>query len=197
MKTRIIQDEPEPTRQGPPSQRSNIAGRMARWSAHNRKKAIFGRCDLDRPVRGQHRLPDEADRVRDLRAGGVGPNGQDPLRGLQAARGRGRPHSTSDADGRRPGVPEDRASGDCRSRSARRNREGGVSARRRKLGPDLERQAFGVRGAEIAGDPDKLPTSSIPSSTESTSYRTRTPATTSGRSVRVPERQSRRASSTT
>ena len=42
MKTRIIQDEPEPTRQRPPSQRSNIAGRMARWSAHNRKKAIFG-----------------------------------------------------------------------------------------------------------------------------------------------------------
>ena len=42
MKTRIIQDEPEPTRQGPPSQRSNIAGRMARWSAHHRKKAIFG-----------------------------------------------------------------------------------------------------------------------------------------------------------
>ncbi len=42
MKTRIIQDEPEPTRRGPPSQRSNIAARMARWSAHNRKKAIFG-----------------------------------------------------------------------------------------------------------------------------------------------------------
>jgi len=42
VKTRIIQDEPEPTRQGPPSQRSNIAGRMARWSAHHRKKAIFG-----------------------------------------------------------------------------------------------------------------------------------------------------------
>ena len=42
MKTQIIQDEPEPTRKGPPSQRSNIAGRMARWSAHHRKKAIFG-----------------------------------------------------------------------------------------------------------------------------------------------------------
>jgi RND superfamily putative drug exporter len=42
MKTRIIQDEPEPSRRGPPSQRSNIAGRMARWSAHHRKKAIFG-----------------------------------------------------------------------------------------------------------------------------------------------------------
>ena len=42
MKTQIIQDEPEPTRQGPPSQRSNIAARMARWSAHHRKKAIFG-----------------------------------------------------------------------------------------------------------------------------------------------------------
>ena len=42
MKTRIIQDEPEPTRRRPPSQRSNIAGRMARWSAHHRKKAIFG-----------------------------------------------------------------------------------------------------------------------------------------------------------
>ena len=42
MKTRIIQDEPEPTRKGPPSQRSNIAARMARWSAHHRKKAIFG-----------------------------------------------------------------------------------------------------------------------------------------------------------
>jgi uncharacterized membrane protein YdfJ with MMPL/SSD domain len=42
VKTQIIQDEPEPTRKGPPSQRSNIAGRMARWSAHHRKKAIFG-----------------------------------------------------------------------------------------------------------------------------------------------------------
>jgi uncharacterized membrane protein YdfJ with MMPL/SSD domain len=42
VKTRIIQDEPEPTRKMPPSQRSNIAARMARWSAHNRKKAIFG-----------------------------------------------------------------------------------------------------------------------------------------------------------
>ena len=43
MKTRIIQDEPEPTaKRGPPSQRSNIALRMARWSAHHRKKAIFG-----------------------------------------------------------------------------------------------------------------------------------------------------------
>jgi uncharacterized membrane protein YdfJ with MMPL/SSD domain len=42
VKTRIIQDEPEPTRRRPPSQRSNIAGRMARWSAHHRKKAIFG-----------------------------------------------------------------------------------------------------------------------------------------------------------
>ena len=42
VKTRIIQDEPEPTRKMPPSQRSNIAGRMARWSAHHRKKAIFG-----------------------------------------------------------------------------------------------------------------------------------------------------------
>jgi uncharacterized membrane protein YdfJ with MMPL/SSD domain len=42
VKTRIIQDEPEPTRRGPPSQRSNIAARMARWSAHHRKKAIFG-----------------------------------------------------------------------------------------------------------------------------------------------------------
>ena len=43
MKTRIIQDAPEPTpRPGPPSQRSNIALRMARWSAHHRKTAIFG-----------------------------------------------------------------------------------------------------------------------------------------------------------
>jgi uncharacterized membrane protein YdfJ with MMPL/SSD domain len=42
VKTRIIQDEPEPTRKMPPSQRSNFAGRMARWSAHHRKKAIFG-----------------------------------------------------------------------------------------------------------------------------------------------------------
>ena len=43
MKTRIIQDEPEPA-PGPvePRPSTNVASRMARWSAHHRKKAIFG-----------------------------------------------------------------------------------------------------------------------------------------------------------
>jgi uncharacterized membrane protein YdfJ with MMPL/SSD domain len=49
MKTRVIQDEPnEPTRRETsldptqPKRPMNIAARMARWSAHHRKKAIFG-----------------------------------------------------------------------------------------------------------------------------------------------------------
>jgi uncharacterized membrane protein YdfJ with MMPL/SSD domain len=49
MKTRVIQDEPDerPTEKhsadpAHPKRPMNIAGRMARWSAHHRKKAIFG-----------------------------------------------------------------------------------------------------------------------------------------------------------
>jgi uncharacterized membrane protein YdfJ with MMPL/SSD domain len=48
MKTRVIQDEPEePTPTSHPVDpeqvsRPNLAARMARWSAHHRKKAIFG-----------------------------------------------------------------------------------------------------------------------------------------------------------
>jgi uncharacterized membrane protein YdfJ with MMPL/SSD domain len=44
VKTRIIQDEPEPTttRANESIDSRNIAARMARWSAHHRKKAIFG-----------------------------------------------------------------------------------------------------------------------------------------------------------
>jgi uncharacterized membrane protein YdfJ with MMPL/SSD domain len=48
MKTRVIQDEPdEPTTTSHPVDpeqvtRPNLAARMARWSAHHRKKAIFG-----------------------------------------------------------------------------------------------------------------------------------------------------------
>jgi uncharacterized membrane protein YdfJ with MMPL/SSD domain len=49
MKTRVIQDDPEPTERKPPAasgeqpKRANhLAARMARWSARHRKKAIFG-----------------------------------------------------------------------------------------------------------------------------------------------------------
>ena len=49
MKTRVIQDEPdEPTGEGrrldpvEPRRPTNLAARMARWSAHHRKTAIFG-----------------------------------------------------------------------------------------------------------------------------------------------------------
>jgi uncharacterized membrane protein YdfJ with MMPL/SSD domain len=43
VKTRIIQDEPEQARTpAEPRRSTNIASRMARWSAHHRKKAIFG-----------------------------------------------------------------------------------------------------------------------------------------------------------
>jgi uncharacterized membrane protein YdfJ with MMPL/SSD domain len=44
VKTRIIQNEPEPVsaRAKKPSGSTNIAARMARWSAQHRKKAIFG-----------------------------------------------------------------------------------------------------------------------------------------------------------
>ena len=48
MKTRVIQDEPdEPTTTSHPVDpeqvtRPNLAARMARWSAHHRKKAVFG-----------------------------------------------------------------------------------------------------------------------------------------------------------
>ena len=46
MKTRIIQDEPEPGGAGhapeAPRRRTNIAGHMGRWSAQHRKTAIFG-----------------------------------------------------------------------------------------------------------------------------------------------------------
>ena len=44
MKTRIIQNEPEPdaTPAVGPARSTNIAARMARWSAHHRKIAIFG-----------------------------------------------------------------------------------------------------------------------------------------------------------
>jgi uncharacterized membrane protein YdfJ with MMPL/SSD domain len=49
MKTRVIQNEPdEPAKQTPagatsgPERPMNLAARMGRWSAHHRKKAIFG-----------------------------------------------------------------------------------------------------------------------------------------------------------
>ena len=44
MKTRIIQNEPEPgaAPATEPVRSNNVAARMARWSAHHRKKAIFG-----------------------------------------------------------------------------------------------------------------------------------------------------------
>jgi uncharacterized membrane protein YdfJ with MMPL/SSD domain len=49
MKTRVIQDEPDepatsshPVDPPVPERRLNLAARMARWSAHHRKKAIFG-----------------------------------------------------------------------------------------------------------------------------------------------------------
>ncbi len=47
MKTRVIQDTPEPpgpTGNGarPPNRPTNLSGRMGRWSAHHRKIAIFG-----------------------------------------------------------------------------------------------------------------------------------------------------------
>ena len=49
MKTRVIQDEPrdrppqtQPTDEAEPTRPMNLAARMARWSAHHRKKAIFG-----------------------------------------------------------------------------------------------------------------------------------------------------------
>jgi len=42
VKTRIIQDGPEPAVATEPDRPTNIAARMARWSAHHRKKAIFG-----------------------------------------------------------------------------------------------------------------------------------------------------------
>jgi uncharacterized membrane protein YdfJ with MMPL/SSD domain len=45
VKTRIVQDKPEPPNEpsgAPPAGHRNIAARMARWSAHHRKKAIFG-----------------------------------------------------------------------------------------------------------------------------------------------------------
>jgi len=44
VKTRIIQNEPEPdaTPAVGPARSTNIAARMARWSAHHRKIAIFG-----------------------------------------------------------------------------------------------------------------------------------------------------------
>jgi uncharacterized membrane protein YdfJ with MMPL/SSD domain len=50
MKTRVIQDEPERTNHEPtgdqadaePRRTTNLAGRMGRWSARHRKKAIFG-----------------------------------------------------------------------------------------------------------------------------------------------------------
>ena len=42
MKTRIIQNDPPPAPGPALPGRSNIASRMARWSAHHRKKAIFG-----------------------------------------------------------------------------------------------------------------------------------------------------------
>ena len=42
MKSRIVQSEEKDQVVGPPPQSSNLAARMARWSAHHRKKAIFG-----------------------------------------------------------------------------------------------------------------------------------------------------------
>ena len=55
MKTRVIQDEPDEPTIHEPSRRSgrtpaapNLAARMARWSAHHRKKAIFGWLALRR-----------------------------------------------------------------------------------------------------------------------------------------------------
>jgi hypothetical protein len=49
MKTRVIQDGPDeqPADKPPadpvqPQRPMNLAARMARWSAHHRKKAIFG-----------------------------------------------------------------------------------------------------------------------------------------------------------
>ena len=42
MKTRIVQNTPEEPREPPHHPRTNLAGRMGRWSAHHRKTAIFG-----------------------------------------------------------------------------------------------------------------------------------------------------------
>jgi len=42
MKTRIVQDTPEEPPEPPHRPRTNVAGRMGRWSAHHRKTAIFG-----------------------------------------------------------------------------------------------------------------------------------------------------------
>jgi uncharacterized membrane protein YdfJ with MMPL/SSD domain len=42
VKTRVIQNDPPAAARPALPGRSNIAGRMARWSAHHRKKAIFG-----------------------------------------------------------------------------------------------------------------------------------------------------------
>ena len=65
---------------------TNLAARMARWSAHHRKKAIFGWLAFD--VRGvcdrELALHAEGDGLGDLRAGGVRTGGHDSLRGLQA-----------------------------------------------------------------------------------------------------------------
>ena len=42
MKTRIIQTTPDEPPRPPDRPRTNLAGRMGRWSAHHRKTAIFG-----------------------------------------------------------------------------------------------------------------------------------------------------------
>ena len=78
MKTPIIQNEPdepsasEPTAAPPEEARrsNNLAARMARWSAHHRKKAIFGwlAFALVAFAIGNSVVKQKADRHRDRRA---------------------------------------------------------------------------------------------------------------------------------
>jgi hypothetical protein len=120
---------------------------MARWSAHNRKKAIFGWLALSialfavsivspmKLIVFETSGPGESGRMdkilyEDFRQ----PEGEAVLiqhRTLTAA----------DPAFRRT------VRAVAGSLVARRDRESGVTPRRRQLGPDLGRQAFGLRGA--------------------------------------------------
>ncbi len=87
------------------TQAAHLAARMARWSAHHRKMAIFGWLALVIALFAVSIVsPAKTDRLRDVRARRVGPRRHDPVRGLQAAVRGERADPARDAQGERARV---------------------------------------------------------------------------------------------
>ena len=160
MRTRIIQDDPQENDQAEsdagmsgaekPMPVKGVAVRMARWSAHHRKKAVFGWLALAVALFAISIVsPSKEDRVRDIRPRRVGPGRDDSLQRLQTAGRRERAGPERIAQRRRTRVQGCRTVCHLRDLRARRGREGRVAVRSRKRRPDLGRQALGSDPARV------------------------------------------------